>query len=45
MRERGRERDARRDRERGRKRIPSSLHTVSAEPAVGLKLMNREIMT
>ena len=30
---------------RGRDRIPSGLHTVSTEPSVGLKLMNREIMT
>ena len=34
-----------RGRERGRKRIPSRLHTISAEPNVGLDLMNCEIMT
>ena len=37
------------ERERGRERegerIPSKLHTVSAEPSVGLNLMNCEIMT
>ena len=33
-----------RSRER-RKRIPSRLHAVSAEPNVGLNLMNQEIMT
>ena len=33
------------DRERGRERISSRLHTVSAEPDVGLELMNHEIMT
>ena len=32
-------------RERGRERIPSGLHAVSTELEVGLKLMNREIMT
>ena len=32
-------------RERGRKRIPSRLHIVSAEPDVKLKLINSEIMT
>ena len=32
-------------RERERERIPSRLHAVSAKPEVGLKLMNREIMT
>ena len=32
-------------RERGRERIPSRLHAVSAEPDTGLKLMNHEIMT
>ena len=35
----------RRDRERGRQRIPSGIRAVSAEPGVGLKLMNCEIMT
>ena len=34
-----------RGRERGRKRIPSRLHAVSAEPNVGLDPMNCEIMT
>ena len=34
-----------RSRERGRERIPSRFHAVSAEPNVGLKLTNREIMT
>ena len=34
-----------RDRERGRERILSRLHAVRAEPDVGLKLMNHEIMT
>ena len=34
-----------RERERGRERIPSSLHTVSAEPGVGLELTKGEIMT
>ena len=32
-------------RERGRERIPSRLCNVSAEPDVGLKLTNHEIMT
>ena len=32
-------------RERERERIPSTLHTVSTEPVVGLELMNPEIMT
>ena len=31
--------------ERGRERIPSRLHTVSAEPDVWLNLMNHEIVT
>ena len=31
--------------ERGRERIPSRFHAVSAEPHEGLGLMNREIMT
>ena len=39
------ERDRERERERERERIPSRLHTVSAEPEAGLKLMNCEIMT
>ena len=34
-----------RGRKRGRKRIPSRLHTVSTEPDMGLKLTNCEIMT
>ena len=29
-----------RGKERGRERIPSRLHAVSAEPDVGLKIMN-----
>ena len=32
-------------RERGRKRIPSRLHAVRAEPHAGLEPTNREIMT
>ena len=32
-------------RERGRERIPSRLHTVSTEPNTGLDLRNSEIMT
>ena len=31
--------------ERGRERIPSKLHTVSAEPDVGHEPTNHEIMT
>ena len=31
--------------ERGRERIPSRLHTVSAEPGTGLELTNCEVMT
>ena len=31
--------------ERGREWIPSRLHAVSAEPDMGLELMNYEIMT
>ena len=34
-----------RGRERGRKRIPSRPHAISAEPDAGLELMNRELMT
>ena len=30
---------------RGRERIPRRLYTVSAEPNVGLKVTNHEIMT
>ena len=43
--ERERESKQRRGRERGRQRIPSRLHAVSAEPDVGLELTNREIKT
>ena len=32
-------------REKGRKRIPSRLHSVSTEPDARLKLTNHEIMT
>ena len=39
-----RERAGEGQRERGRERIPSRLHAVSAEPNVGLEPMNREIM-
>ena len=42
---RGREREGERERERLRERIPSRLHAVSTEPDVGLKPLNREIMT
>ena len=31
--------------ERGRDRIPGRLHTVRAEPDMGLQLTNCEIMT
>ena len=31
--------------ERGRERIPSRLHTISAEPDAGLEPTNRDIMT
>ena len=34
-----------RGREKGRERISSTLLTASADPDVGLKLMNHEIMT
>ena len=34
-----------RERERGKERIPSSLHAVSTEPNLGLELMSYEIMT
>ena len=34
-----------RGRDRGRERIPSRLHAVSAEPDAGLELTNHEIMT
>ena len=33
------------EREGERESIPSRLHTASTEPDVGLKPMNREIMT
>ena len=33
------------ERERERENIPSSPYTVSAEPDVGLELMNHEIVT
>ena len=36
---------AERERERGRERIPSRLHTVSEEPDSALELTNRKIMT
>ena len=47
LRERKRQNEQGRGRERGeeRERIPSRLHTVSAEPNAGLKLTNREIMS
>ena len=38
------EREQRRDRERGRYRIPSRLCTVSVEPDMGLELMNHKVM-
>ena len=47
LREREREREQAREgqRERGRERIPSRLHTASAEPDAGFDLLNHEIMT
>ena len=39
------EQEQERDREKGRERIPSRLHTVSAESDVGLALTNCEIVT
>ena len=41
------EREGERTQGRGRERerIPRRLHTVSADPNMGLELMNREIMT
>ena len=39
------ERERQRERESERERIPSRLCAVSTEPAVGLELMNSEIMT
>ena len=40
-----REREQMRDRKRGKRRIPSRLCTISAEPNAGLEFMNCEIMT
>ena len=40
-----RERVGKGQRERGRERIPSRLHTDSTEPDTGLELTIREIMT
>ena len=37
--------EGQRERERERGRIPSKLHTVSAELDAGLYLMNQEILT
>ena len=34
-----------RERERERERIPRRLHAVTAEPHMGLKLTNHEIVT
>ena len=45
LREREQGRGRERERERGRERIPSRLHTLSAEPDVGLEVTNREIVT
>ena len=39
------ENEWRRGSERGRETIPSRLHAVSAEPNMGLKPTNSEIMT
>ena len=44
-RERKREREGGRGTEREKERSPSKLHTVSAEPDVGLNPTNCEIMT
>ena len=46
-RERGRERTSKggAEREKEKERILSRLHTVNAEPEVGLELTNHEIMT
>ena len=41
----GKECEQGRGRDRGRERLLSRLHTVSAEPNEGLELRNREIMT
>ena len=35
----------RRDREGGRERLQSRLHTISIEPDMGLDLTNYEVMT
>ena len=43
--ERERERDRETERQREREKIPSRLHATSAEPNVGLKLTNCQIMT
>ena len=43
--ERERAGEEQRERDRERERIPSRLHTVSAEPDAGLKPMNHEITT
>ena len=43
--ERGRKKVSRGGAERGRERIPSRLHAVSAEPDLGLEPMNCESMT
>ena len=42
--ERESEHELGRDREKERQRIPSRLHSASAEPDAGLKLTNHEIM-
>ena len=42
--EKGRERERKRERERERERTPSSLHAVSTEPNMGLKVTICEIM-
>ena len=45
MRERDRESKQGRGRETGRERLISRLHAVSAEPDLGLKLTNCEMVT
>ena len=47
LREREREREGEqgRGRRRGRQIIPNKLHTVNAEPDMGLKLTKHKIMT
>ena len=42
--QREREREEEIEREKGRERSPSRLCTISADPDVGLKLRNHEIM-